>query len=126
VRLLLDTAAFIFAIQSPERLSRRVRAAIENSQTILELSAVSLVEIAIKSGRGKLNVSAEVTREALDELGIRVLPYTSQHAFRLFALPLHHRDPFDRQIITQALVEEVPVVTPDSEFSLYPGLKVMW
>jgi PIN domain nuclease of toxin-antitoxin system len=55
-----------------------------------------------------------------------VLPYTSDHAFQLFTLPRHHNDPFDRQIIAQALLEDIPVVTPDDKFSLYKGLKVIW
>jgi PIN domain nuclease of toxin-antitoxin system len=54
------------------------------------------------------------------------LPYTSVHALELFSLPLHHRDPFDRQIIAQALVEGLPVVTPDEMFRSYQGLKTIW
>ena len=60
------------------------------------------------------------------DLRLRILPYTSDHAFRLFDLPLHHADPFDRQIIAQALVERVRVVTPDENFRLYKGLDVIW
>ena len=60
------------------------------------------------------------------DLQLRVLPYTGEHAFRLFDLPTHHADPFGRQIVAQALVENVPVVTPDEAFSLYEGLKVLW
>ena len=60
------------------------------------------------------------------DLRLRVLPYASEHAFRLFDLPTHHPDPFDRQIIAQALVENVAVVTPDESFTLYDGLKVIW
>jgi PIN domain nuclease of toxin-antitoxin system len=59
-------------------------------------------------------------------LRLRVLPYTAEHAFRLFDLPLHHGDPFDRQIIAQALAEGIPVVTSDEAFRLYKGLKVIW
>ena len=72
---------------------------------------------------GKLSITAEITRKAIDDLDIRVLPYTAGHGFRLFELPFHHRDPFDRQIIAQALSEEIPVVTPDRKFSIYNGLK---
>jgi PIN domain nuclease of toxin-antitoxin system len=54
------------------------------------------------------------------------LPYRADHAFSLFDLPLHHSDPFDRQIIAQALSEQIPVVTPDEKFGLYKGLKVIW
>ena len=55
-----------------------------------------------------------------------MLPYTEDHALRLFDLPLHHPDPFDRQIIAQALAENIAVVTPDREFRLYKGLKTIW
>lgn len=60
------------------------------------------------------------------DLDLRVLPYTAEHALRLFGLPLRHSDPFDRQIISQALVEKVPIVTPDDKFKLYPGLRLIW
>jgi len=55
-----------------------------------------------------------------------VLPYTGEHAIKLFGLPLHHADPFDRQIIAQALAEGVAVITPDEKFRLYKGVKVIW
>jgi PIN domain nuclease of toxin-antitoxin system len=54
------------------------------------------------------------------------LPYTANHAFFLFDLPPLHADPFDRQIIAQALCEEIPVMTCDEKFSLYNGLRVLW
>lgn len=83
-------------------------------------------EIAVKAARGRLKFSAADTRHALEDLDIRVLPYTANHAFFLFDLPPLHADPFDRQIIVQALYEEIPVVTCDEIFSLYNGLKVLW
>jgi len=126
VRLLLDTAILIFAVESAERLSKRASVALRNPGNILELSAVSLAELAIKASIGKLSISEAVARQALEDLDIRVLPYTAEHAFRLFSLPLHHSDPFDRQIIAQALSEKIPVVSPDQKFGLYEGLKVIW
>jgi len=126
VRLLLDTAVLIYAVESPERLSKRAANSLINSENVLELSSISLVEIAIKTTIGKLKVSAEVAREALETLGVRVLPYTADHAFELFSLPLHHSDPFDRQIIAQALTEQIPIVTPDETFQRYKRLRVVW
>lgn len=126
MRILLDTAVLIYAVEAPERLSKRVAAALQNPENVLELSAISLVEIAIKSGLGKLAVSAATARQAVDDLDIRILPFTADHALHLFELPLHHGDPFDRQIITQALVEKIPVATLDEKFSLYKGLKIVW
>jgi PIN domain nuclease of toxin-antitoxin system len=126
MRLLLDTAVLIYAVESPERLSRRGAAALQNTQNVLELSTVSLAEIAIKAALGKLRLSATSVRQAVQDLDIRTLPYTAEHAFQLFDLPRHHGDPFDRQIIAQALLEKIPVVTPDEKFGLYAGLKVIW
>lgn len=126
MRLLLDTSVLIFAVDEPERLSKRAVAALQNPENILELSAISLVEIAIKTSLGKLSLSAETAQQALDDLDIRVLPFTGQHALSLFELPRHHGDPFDRQIIAQALVEGLPVMTSDEKFRLYKGLRIMW
>jgi PIN domain nuclease of toxin-antitoxin system len=126
VRLLLDTAVLIYAVESPERLSKRAAAALRNPENILELSAISLAELAIKASIGKLAISEAVVRQAVEDLDIRVLPYTAEHALRLFGLPLHHSDPFDRQIIAQALSEKIPVVSPDQKFGLYEGLKLIW
>ena len=125
-RLLLDTAVLIFAVESPERLSRRVTAVLRNPENVLELSVVSLAEIAIKASLGKLRFSAAIARQAVQALDLRILPYTADHAFQLFDLPLNHGDPFDRQIIAQALSEKIAVVTPDEKFRLYKGLKVIW
>jgi PIN domain nuclease of toxin-antitoxin system len=126
VRLLLDTAVLIYAVDSPERLSKRAANALTDADNALEFSSVSLVEIAIKTKIGKLKMSAEVTQQALETLGARVLPSSADHAFKLFTLPLHHSDPFDRQIIAQALLEQVPIITPDETFRLYKGLKILW
>jgi PIN domain nuclease of toxin-antitoxin system len=126
LRLLIDTAVLIFAVEAPEKLSRRATEALKNPAHIRELSSVSLVEIAVKTTLGKLNVSDLVARQAIADLGLRILPFTAEHAFCLFNLPVHHRDPFDRQIIAQALVEDIAIVTCDEKFKLYKGLKRIW
>jgi PIN domain nuclease of toxin-antitoxin system len=126
MRLLLDTAVVIYAVEFPERLSRRAAAALRNLDNSLELSAVSVTEIAIKAASGKLAFSAVILREAMDGLGIRILPYTADHAFGMFELPRHHNDPFDRQIIAQAMYEKVSIVTSDDKFRQYQGLKIVW
>jgi len=126
VRLLLDTAVLIYAVESPEQLSRRASAALQNPENVLELSAISLAEIAIKASLGKLKIPAEMARHAVEDLQTRILPFTAQHAYALFNLPLHHRDPFDRQILAQAMSEAIPIVTPDKQFEQYNGVKVIW
>jgi PIN domain nuclease of toxin-antitoxin system len=126
MRLLLDTATFIWAVGSPERISSKAMRSMQNSQARLELSAISLSEIAIKQALGKLDFSANDVRVGIADLKLRVLPYTADHAFQLFNMPQHHRDPFDRQIIAQALAEDVPLVSEDETFDLYKGLQVIW
>ncbi len=126
MRVLLDTAVFIFAVEAPDRLSKRAQGALRNPENIRVLSSVSLTEIAVKTSLGKLNISASIAREAIQDMDIRVLPFTADHAFRMFDLPPHHRDPFDRQIIAQALCEEIAVATPDAVFTRYRGLEIIW
>ena len=126
VRVLLDTAILIYAVESPERLTKRATTILENAENVLELSAISLSEIAIKRALGKLRLSADVARQAVADLNVRILPYTADHAFQLFDLPLHHSDPFDRQIIAQALSEKMPILTSDEKFRLYKGLRLIW
>jgi len=88
------TAVVIYAVEFPEKLSRRALAALRNLDNAIELSAVSVTEIAIKAASGKLAFSAVILRKAMDDLGIRILPYTADHAsacsgFRaIMAIPL--------------------------------------
>lgn len=126
MRLLLDTVAFIWALDSPNLISKKAFAALADNANRRELSTISLSEIAIKHSIGKLDLGKEDALAGIADLQLRILPYTADHAYRLFGLPLHHPDPFDRQIIAQALAENTPVVTPDDKFKLYEGIKVIW
>jgi PIN domain nuclease of toxin-antitoxin system len=126
MRVLLDTVTFIWALASPERLSKKAMAVLKDQKNIRLISAISLSEIAIKQTLGKLNFSRVDVSTGIVDLQARFLPYSAEHAYQLFDLPPHHSDPFDRQIISQALIEEIPVVTIDEKFELYVGLKVIW
>jgi PIN domain nuclease of toxin-antitoxin system len=108
----------------PEARDRRRRCT--SGRRTPGLSALSISEIAIKSRSGKLAVPEADIHETLADLDIRILPYTREHAFRLFGLPWHHTDPFDRQILAQALAENIPVVTSDEVFTRYEGIRVIW
>lgn len=126
MRLILDTVTFIWAVSTPERLSRAAISALQRRTAVREISVVSLTEIAIKQARGKLTFSKADATAGVADLRLRVLPYAAEHAFRLFDLPTHNADPFDRQIIAQALAEDIAVVTLDEAFLTYEGLKVVW
>jgi PIN domain nuclease of toxin-antitoxin system len=126
MRLLLDTVTFIWALRSPDLISRHAFSVLQSESIIREISSISISEIGIKHSAGKLNLGKRDVIEGIDDLKLRVLPYLEDHAYELFNLPRHHTDPFDRQIIAQALVEGIHVVTPDAKFSAYKGLKVLW
>lgn len=128
-RSLLDTQAFIMA--ATERwpdLPKRAQALLGDPETERILSAVSITEIAIKNSIRKLNLSAERTAQAMEDLVITVIPFTSMHAYRMFNLPLHHREPFDRMLIATALHEGIPIISGDDKFPLYEseGLQLIW
>ena len=126
MRVLLDTSTFLWAVLHPENLSKAATAVLLDEATVREISVVSITEIAIKQARGKLTFSREDVLQGLEDVQVRVLPYSAEHSFTMFELPLHHADPFDRQIIAQALADEIPVVTCDRSFGLYSGLRVIW
>ena len=126
MRVLLDTVAFLFAIGDPASLSRKARTVMGDPANQRELSVISLAEIAMKNAAGKLNLSREDAMEALSRLQVSMLPYAEAQVLELMTLPVHHRDPFDRMLIAQALAEDVPVMTCDKEFRKYKGLEVIW
>src|SRR5579875_1231310 len=116
-RFLLDTQAFVVLVtEGIDRFSRNVRETLVNLDHELLFSTVSLSEIAIKTSIGKLAFTSEKVRRAVADLRLTTVPYTPAHAKRLFDLPLHHRDPFDRMLIATALVEAVPILTGDQMF----------
>jgi PIN domain nuclease of toxin-antitoxin system len=125
VRVLIDTSVLIFAALEPNRLTKSAFSILADSENIPEISTVSIAEIALKNATGKLIFPSIDVRHSLDDLKIRILPFTADHAFRLFNLPLHHRDPFDRQIIAQSLHEMIPLITSDRKFSLYLD-EILW
>jgi PIN domain nuclease of toxin-antitoxin system len=125
-RFLLDTNAFIRILAGalPPRTERRVfRSGVE-----LLLSIATPWEIAIKRSLWQAGLTSELVEMKIAELGLRLLPITLEHTSALHRLPSHHNEPFDRIIITQALVERCPVISSDQRFPLYAnaGLKVVW
>jgi PIN domain nuclease of toxin-antitoxin system len=116
VNLLLDTHVLIWWDEG-RRLTPDARQAIEEADAIY-VSAASAWEIAIKIGLGRLRPSRTV-EEAVAESGFLELPVSFRHAYRVAALPAHHRDPFDRLLIAQADVEELTLVTRDPVFRRY-------
>lgn len=123
MKLLLDTQLLLWAAGQPERLSAAARRQINNSKNELFFSAASLWEITIKSslGRDDFRVEPRVLRRGLLDNGYVELPVTSEHAVNVGTLPPLHKDPFDRLLVAQALVEGITLLTADSQLAGYPG-----
>ena len=124
MRLLLDTHILIWALTEPARLSAVVRSKIETSRTDVIFSAVSILEIAIKSqiARGDFPLSPDGIYEEAIAAGFGELTVSSVAAAHVARLPLHHRDPFDRLLVAQAIVEPAYLYTVDKQLRTYSEL----
>jgi len=123
MRLLLDTHLLLWAAGSPERLPRGARELLDDPQNLPVFSSASLWEVAIKHGLGRhdLRVDARLLRRGLLDNGYYELPITGEHAAALDGLPAIHRDPFDRILIVQSMVEGITLLTADPLIAQYPG-----
>jgi PIN domain nuclease of toxin-antitoxin system len=127
-RLLLDTHVFLWWIDDAPELTPKARRAIADAQNECSLSVASCWDLAIKSSLGKIRFAVPIEQflsEHLAANGITLLDITLRHATRVENMPFHHRDPFDRLIIAQALTEKMTIVSADKTFSRY-GAKVLW
>jgi PIN domain nuclease of toxin-antitoxin system len=122
VRLLLDTQTWLWLVGSPARLSRRARKLVEDRDTELLFSAASSWEIAIKHAIGKLELPGdpgEVVPDWMQRSAVTPLAVQHSHTLRVASLPFHHADPFDRLLIAQAQLEDVPILTSDTAMRAY-------
>lgn len=125
-RLLLDTQILIWYQTNHPHLSDSARLLLLNADYELLVSAATWWEMAIKISSGKLIIDLPISMAAAIRRGIETLPLRPQHFLQVATLPypdLNHRDPFDRLIVAQALVENIPVLTADDKFDLYVGLQ---
>ena len=123
MRLLPDTHILLWTIAESRRLSAAARALIGEPDNELTFSSVSLWEVAIKAGRGRDDFRIDVSslRRSLFDNGYTELPMTGAHAAALAGLPAIHRDPFDRMLVAQAIVEGLTLLTSDPMVAKYPG-----
>lgn len=118
MRLLLDTHTFLWWLSDWGEIDETARDAIADPGNEVFVSGVSGWEIAIKKARGRL-VAPDSLGAMVEEKHFEHLPLTFEHAERAAALPMHHRDPFDRMLVAQAQAEDLVVVTRDERFRLY-------
>jgi PIN domain nuclease of toxin-antitoxin system len=125
---LLDTHSFLWFINGDDQISQKAKNAITDPEAMKYISIASFWEIAIKVNLKKLSLDMAYMdlRQQLIDNGFEILPITFEHTAVLVNLELHHRDPFDRIIIAQALSDQLTVIGKDENFHKYNGLKLLW
>lgn len=127
--VLLDTPVLLWALATPDKLSPAARTLLEDPHTALLVSAVSAWEIATKYRLGKLPAAEPIISAYaahLVTLGACELPVTSAHALTAGSFAVDHRDPFDRMLAAQAIMEGVPLITADQALAVFSGLVTKW
>ncbi len=127
MRYLLDTHVFLWLACDDPQLTPAARAIFIDNEQECFLSAASVWEMAIKSSLGKLSIATSVPHLVRGgiERGLRLLDVTADHAYLIERLPFHHRDPFDRLLVAQAMHEGMPLVSRDAQLDAYP-VKRIW
>ena len=128
MKILLDTHTFLWWITDDQRLPDHAREIISNGDNALFLSAASGWEITIKAKIGRLNLPDEPQRfipEQMKPNFIQSLPIQMSHALHVSTLPDYHRDPFDRLLIAQSQLEEIPILSSDPQIANYQ-VEVIW
>ncbi|CAN5586003.1 type II toxin-antitoxin system VapC family toxin [soil metagenome] len=126
--ILFDTHTFIWWADEPAKLSSNALAALEDEDNVLYLSDVSIWEIQIKSQLGKLELKIpldELIKRQQTDNNIENLHIRTEHIFRLTSFPFHHKDPFDRLLLSQALCQDLELASSDIAFDAY-GIDRLW
>lgn len=118
MRLLLDTHAMLWFLNAPSKLRSKARSAIASPRNKVFVSTVSIWEAMVKKSIGKLAVKTDLIEE-ITKAKFEFLDIHPRHALGVGDLPRHHDDPFDRMLITQAIIEELKIVTRDETFERY-------
>jgi PIN domain nuclease of toxin-antitoxin system len=128
MRLLLDTHALIWFAENDSNLSAVARQALGDEANELSCSVASIWEMAIKVSLGKLKLGSSLEpgfHQSLKENGFTILPVEYRHAAHVMSLPWHHRDPFDRLLVAQAVLEQMTLVSHDARLDEY-GVRRIW
>ncbi|MFO8072666.1 MAG: type II toxin-antitoxin system VapC family toxin [Polyangia bacterium] len=118
MRILLDTHAFLWALAAPGRLGSDRIERLENPDNRVFVSSITIAELMIKRSIGKLKVEFDPV-EAARLSGFEMIDFTGRDALQLGRLPLHHKDPFDRMLISQAIAGDISLMTDDAAFHAY-------
>lgn len=126
MNLLLDTHSLIWFLNGDENLSQVARAKIEEPMNTCYVSIASLWEIAVKISLGKLIIDQPFEKlvDLINDNGFEVLPILFEHLSLVSKLQFHHRDPFDRLIVSQAQIENMPIISRDNSFDSYSVVRI--
>lgn len=127
MKYLIDTQILIWMIIDIQKIPDNINKIIKDSRNEIFVSSVSIWEIAIKKSIGKLTFPFELKkiREVIKNMNINILDINTEHLINVAELPFHHKDPFDRLIISQAMIDKLPIISSDNNFPLY-NIKIIW
>lgn len=118
MKIIIDTHIFLWALSDPAKLNKSHREKIETPTNIIYVSSVSITELMIKSSIGKLKINFDPI-EIAKESGFELLDFTAKDALALKELPFHHKDPFDRMLVSQTLNRKYALMSDDAKIALY-------
>ena len=127
MRYLLDTSALLWYVADHQRLSSVATQILNDPATDIHLSLASIWEVAIKFNKGKLILPLpfdDFVDVTIRRYSLRILSIQVPHLRRVARMPLHHRDPFDRLLVAQSIVENIPIITSDAAFDRYSIARV--
>jgi len=124
MRLLLDTHVLLWALSGDARLGK-AKALILDRTNEIAVSTASYLELAIKASQGRIEIDLSRVRSAVATSGYDELPVTGAHAEMLVGLPWHHKDPFDRILVAQALAEPMRLLTADGAVARYSDTVIL-
>jgi len=118
MKIIIDTHIFLWALAEPEKIDVAKRIELETRSNTIYVSAISIVEIMIKSSLGKLAINFDPV-DMVEKSGFELLDFSAEDALPLKDLPFHHKDPFDRMLIAQSMARKYAIMTQDTKFHLY-------
>ena len=118
MKIIIDTHIFLWSLADPTRITRQRLNELESPSNIIFVSSITIAELTIKSSIGKLQINFDPI-DLAEQSGFELLDFSGQDALQLKDLPFHHRDPFDRMLISQSIATKYPLMTDDDKIRLY-------
>lgn len=118
MKIIVDTHIFLLLLNDPDRVNPKYIKSLEDTENCVYLSSISVAELMIKKSIEKIEFDFDILGAA-KEMGLEILSFDGMDAMKLGALPFHHKDPFDRMIISQAIAKNYHIISDDRKFGLY-------